>query len=124
MSTLWKIRILFLDVGVENWSVVPTVAFRCEMEAVLRIIGKSAHESLQGLPEVGCRSCCTVCCQTQIWVRPCATSCGKCGIFRTSAICNRNDISIIIHVRSNRNGVREPGLGGLIDEQHIADIAP
>lgn len=73
MSARDVLRILCLNILVENWTIVTSIALARKVKAFSRVLRERSHESLQCLPKVrGCSASC-VSRQGQVGVAVCST---------------------------------------------------
>ena len=69
--------VLLEEVGIENGSVVASIALSCEAEAVARILRERTHKTLQCLPHAWRRTLGAVGSQSVVWLGVCS-ACSVC----------------------------------------------
>lgn len=85
------LRILLLNVLIENRSIVPPITFSSKVKAVSGVLLESSHETLQSLIEIGSCGPCCVGRQSQVGIAVCPTSTHIDRIIRAGSIRHRDN---------------------------------
>lgn len=112
--------VLLLKVLAKDGAVVAAVRLGSKVDAVARVLRERAHEALQGLPQVGRGGVCRVGHDGRLGVgkgAACAVH-----VSRALAVRKSMDVAIVVHVAVDGLGVGEADSGGLVNEDHVADL--
>lgn len=113
--------VLGFEVGVEDRSVVSTIALCGEVEVVAGILWESTHEALESLPHARCRGDSGVSSVGLVGLGPGSTA--SLSVVGASVVRQLHDVAFVRSVRGNWGGIAEAHLRRMVNEQHVRDIA-